>query len=187
MSDTWPVPAGGPVALRPGRLTSRDVPPPTAAELDAVEALLRQVRPPALTLVVGSGRGPHARAGASALADRWAATGGTVLLVMDWPEEAASWLRAARRFVEPAPDAWAVVGPPQGWAQMSRRLRRSTDWDPARTVGFATLGDVRLLEVAGADAVAGMRGARTDGSSWRLHRAFLATQALPDERTGTAR
>jgi hypothetical protein len=84
-------------------------------------------------LTIGHGRDPLARGAAADFAERWAAAGRTVIDVVDWPEQAASWSRQAKRFTAGAPDAWVVVGSGHGWTQMSRRLRSSTQWDPART------------------------------------------------------
>lgn len=76
-------------------------------------------------------------------------TGGEVLAVVNWPEEAASWLRPATRFTELNPDVWVVAGALLGWAQMSRRLRHSTSWDPRRTYEVASLADERLIRCVG--------------------------------------
>ncbi|WP_406324622.1 hypothetical protein [Streptomyces sp. NBC_01637] len=58
--------------------------------------------------------------------------------MVDWPESAASWLRPATRLTSETPDAWVVAAAPLGFAQLARRLRRSTDWAPDRTVAFAS-------------------------------------------------
>lgn len=101
--------------------------------------------------------------------------------MVDWPEAAASWLRAARRFTAEEPDAWVVAAAPVGWAQMSRRLRHSTGWDPARTFGFAALGDSRVPALAGPATLHGMRGATADGGTWAIDRGWV-TQQLPAHR-----
>ncbi|MBN6033934.1 hypothetical protein [Amycolatopsis sp. 195334CR] len=85
------------------------------------------------TLTIGCSRDDECRAMAEAAAATWTARGGTVLSIVDWPEQAASWLRQARRFVDGGPDTWLVIARPDGWARMRERLLRSTDWDPART------------------------------------------------------
>lgn len=59
-------------------------------------------------------------------------------------------------------------GPPLGWAQMGRRLRCSTDWDPERTIAFSSLADIQLIELAGPDVFEGLRGALPDGGTWRI-------------------
>lgn len=130
-----------------------------------VAAVLRLVgRPPAV--VVGHGRdGAHL---AEAFVAAWE---GTVLDVVSWPEEAASWLRQARRFTAGAPDAWVVAGAPRGWAGMSERLRRSTDWDPARTYGFASTAGAVALTPPG--TLEGMRGADRNGQAWRIGRNLI--------------
>ncbi|GAA1382721.1 hypothetical protein GCM10009639_02210 [Kitasatospora putterlickiae] len=138
--------------------------PHTAAELEALVGLLPRFG----SVVIGHGRDQASTAAARAFAARWQAGGGTVLDVVDWPEEAASWLRQARRFTAPAPDAWAVAGSPRGWAGMSRRLRRGTDWDPARTVGFAPTGGALAQELAGPGTLDGLRGATADGLTWQV-------------------
>ncbi|MEV0159743.1 hypothetical protein [Nonomuraea fuscirosea] len=125
-----------------------------------VELVLRQG---ARTVVVGHGR--DARPAAEAFARTWE---GTVLAVVSWPERAASWLRQARRFTAGEPDAWVVAGAPLGWAGMSERLRRSTDWDPARTYGFAATA--RAVALAPPGTLEGMRGADHDGNAWQIGR-----------------
>lgn len=156
----------------------------TAAELSALIGLLAALEPDPgadgadgpggaeraepVTVVVGHGRDEASRAAAAAFTEAWRARGGQVLATVDWPESAASWLRPARRMTEQSPRAWVVTGALTGWAQMSRRLRHSTDWDPARTFAFAALRDPRLRELAGPDAVRGLRGAGADGGTWEF-------------------
>jgi hypothetical protein len=55
--------------------------------------------------------------------------------VIDWPEQAASWLRQASRFTVSTPDVWIVLVADAGigWLRMRERLR-DTDWDPDRTL-----------------------------------------------------
>ncbi|MEU7739306.1 hypothetical protein [Nonomuraea sp. NPDC049158] len=148
----------------------------TAAELAELLGLLAAARPRAETVVIGHGR--DAAPTAEAFADAWesgpqtdSAWEGTVLAVVDWPEEAASWLRQARRFVAGPPDAWVVAGAPLGWARMSERLRQSTDWDPSRTFGFASTARAVALTAPG--TLEGMRGADTDGTTWRIGRNLI--------------
>ncbi|MBT2472874.1 hypothetical protein J7E97_34755 [Streptomyces sp. ISL-66] len=153
----------------------------TGAELTALIGLLAALEPDPgaagadgpdaaepVTVVVGHGRDEASRAAAAAFTEAWRARGGQVLATVDWPESAASWLRPARRMTEQSPRAWVVTGALTGWAQMSRRLRHSTDWDPARTFAFAALRDPRLRELAGPDAVRGLRGATADGGTWEF-------------------
>ncbi|MFG1957752.1 hypothetical protein [Nonomuraea sp. NPDC049028] len=168
----------------------------TAAELGGLLGLLAAARPRVTAVVISHGRdaalsakafaaawesGPQAdsaweggaqtdiaRVG-TVLADR--AWEGIVLGVVDWPEEAASWLRQARRFVAGPPDAWVVAGAPLGWARMSERLRQSTDWDPGRTFGFASTAQAVALAPPG--TLEGMRGADIDGTTWRISRNLI--------------
>ncbi|MFC4114941.1 Ada metal-binding domain-containing protein [Nonomuraea zeae] len=134
---------------------------PTAAELAKVVELLHERR--ARAVVIG-----HGRAAANVAQAFAAAWPGTVLAVVGWPEEAASWLRQARRFATGEPDAWVVAGAPLGWARMSERLRLSTDWDPARTYGFASTA--RSVALAAPGTLEGMRGADHDGNGWQIGR-----------------
>ncbi|MEV1240484.1 hypothetical protein [Nonomuraea sp. NPDC049750] len=168
----------------------------TAAELAGLLSQLTAARPRVTAIVIGHGR--DAALSAKAFAAAWEsgpqadsvwesgtqadspwqggaqmdiAWEGTVLAVVDWPEEAASWLRQARRFVAGPPDAWVVAGAPLGWARMSERLRQSTDWDPGRTFGFASTAQAVALAPPG--TLEGMRGADTDGTTWRIGRNLI--------------
>lgn len=143
----------------------------TEAELAGLLDLLAAARPRVETVVIGHGR--DASPSAEAFANVWEGDTwqGTVLRIVDWPEEAASWLRQARRFAAGPPDAWVVAGAPLGWARMSERLRQSTDWDPARTFGFATTAQAVALAAPG--TLEGMRGADTDGTTWRITRNLI--------------
>ncbi|MDP9867739.1 MULTISPECIES: ABC transporter substrate-binding protein [Streptosporangium] len=153
----------------------------TAAEVAALVEQLTAARPRIETVTVGHGRDAASRAAAQAFVRSWEAAGGTVLAVVDWPEEAASWLRPARRFAAGDPDAWVVAGAALGWAQMSRRLRHSTGWQPRRTYAFACLGDVRVVELAGPATLEDMRGVAADGSTWRIGRGLITYYPHPDE------
>ncbi|MEU8142591.1 hypothetical protein [Nonomuraea sp. NPDC048901] len=148
----------------------------TAAELAGLLGLLAAARPRVTAVVIGHGR--DAALSAKAFAAAWesgpqadSAWEGIVLGVVDWPEEAASWLRQARRFVAGPPDAWVVAGAPLGWARMSERLRQSTDWDPGRTFGFASTAQAVALAPPG--TLEGMRGADIDGTTWRISRNLI--------------
>jgi len=109
---------------------------PGAAELSRMTELA--LRRGARSVAIGRGRSAAAAAAVTAFARRWEASGATVLLVVTWPEEAASWLRQAARFAAADPDLWIVAGAPRGWAQMTRRLLWSTPWQPGRTLAFAS-------------------------------------------------
>lgn len=154
--------AGGPEAL------GQAPPAHTAAELSALIGLLTGPGDELVTVAVGHGRDDASRAAAAAFAEEWRARGGQILATVDWPETAASWLRPARRLTAQGPRAWVVTGALTGWAQMSLRLLHSTDWDPARTFAFASLHDPRLRELAGPDAVRGLRGATPEGGTWEF-------------------
>ncbi|MBB5080148.1 hypothetical protein [Nonomuraea endophytica] len=113
--------------VEPGRV--RDV-----AEL---AGLLKWQVPGVVTVTVGHGRDPGSVAAAERFVKDWEAGGGLVGEVVSWPEEAASWLRQARRFASGEPDAWVVIAGPAGWAGwagMRSRLLHHTTWDPSRTL-----------------------------------------------------
>lgn len=155
----------------------------TAAELDAIVALLAQARARAIT--IGHGRELACQEAAAAFVDAWSACGGQIVTIVDWPEQAASWLRTARRFTAEAPDAWVVAAPALGWAQMARRLRASTGWEPERTFGFAALGTPEAVRLAGRGVLDGMRGASADGGTWRA--GPIAVTEYPPITQGTGR
>ncbi|WP_410638933.1 hypothetical protein [Amycolatopsis sp. lyj-346] len=120
----------------------------TPPELEALLRLLGGAR----HIVIGTDS--SSRADGDQIAAAW---GGLVLATVTWPETAASWLRQARRFAAPEPDAWVVCATPAGWAGMCRRLQLSTSWSPHRTVATAALAGFPL---------SGLRGARADGTTW---------------------
>lgn len=142
----------------------------SAAEIATVLRLLAALQPPAVSIVVGSSRDAPAQAAADILARAWADRDGFVLDVVDWPERAASWLRQARRFTLPAPDAWVVTGQLRGWWLMGHRLAHSTDWDPARTIATASLAPTGMAagDLAADATFDGLRGATADGGIWEI-------------------
>jgi hypothetical protein len=139
---------------------------PTGAELRRVTELA--LRRGARSVAVGHGRSAAAAAAVTEFARRWEAGGGTVLIVVTWPEEAASWLRQATRLAAADPDLWIMAGPPRGWAQMTRRLLWSTPWQPGRTLAFAALGTQRAIGLVGAHNLHGLAGATADGGTWTV-------------------
>jgi hypothetical protein len=122
----------------------------------------------ARSVVIGRGRSAAAATAVTAFARSWEAGGGTVLDVVTWPEEAASWLRQAARFTAVDPDLWVMAGPPRGWAQMTRRLLWSTPWQPGRTLAFAALGTQHAIGLVGACNLQGLAGATADGGTWTV-------------------
>ncbi|MFD9220623.1 ABC transporter substrate-binding protein [Streptomyces sp. NPDC060064] len=147
--------------------------PHTGAELASLIGLLTQQKSRIETVAVGHSRDAASRAAAEAFTTAWQARGGKVLAVVDWPETAASWLRPGRRLTAGPPDAWVVAAAPPGFVQLSRRLRHSTDWDPARTVAFASLADSRLPALAGPDTLHGLRGATAEGGTWEVRHRWV--------------
>ncbi|SDH13760.1 Ada metal-binding domain-containing protein [Nonomuraea jiangxiensis] len=151
---------------------AHDPAPPrhTEAEVATLVDLLTGRRPRVETVTLGHGRDAASTAAVQAFAQAWEGRGGHILAVVTWPEEAASWLRPATRFAAGDPDAWVVAGAAPGWAGMSRRLRHSTAWDPARTFAFASIGGIETLRLAGPGTLDGLRGACADGGTWRIGR-----------------
>ncbi|MFD6160805.1 hypothetical protein ACFWF7_15160 [Nocardia sp. NPDC060256] len=88
--------------------------------------------------------------------------------VVDWPEEAASWLRQAQRLTAGAPDAWVIAASVPGFVQLSRRLVHSTRWTARRTFAFASLADPMSAALAGPEVLDGLRGATREGGSWTI-------------------
>ncbi|MDI2126548.1 Ada metal-binding domain-containing protein [Yinghuangia seranimata] len=193
VSGAHPTVLGGAVAaspLVPGALATqargpdRGIGGPSPGELATVLRLLSPKpgvgptpRTRVRTVSVGHARDPRSRASAEAFVDAWTSPDRSVLAVVDWPEDAASWLKAARRLTEPEPDAWVIAAGPLGWAQLARRLRHSTAWRPTDTVGFAPVGTLETVELAGPGTLAGMRGATEDGGVWRIGHELIAYDA----------
>lgn len=147
---------------------------PSGRELASVLRLLAAQRPRPCLVTVGHGRDARSRGIAGAFVAAWQDAGGTIAAIVDWPRDAASWLRPAQRFVRGAPDAWVVASGPIGFDGLARRLRSAPGWDPGRTYGFAALADERLVGVA-----AGVRGATADGGTWRIDRGWISSQHPP--------
>ncbi|MEV6522395.1 hypothetical protein AB0M43_10670 [Longispora sp. NPDC051575] len=122
----------------------------------------------ARTIAIGSGRDPGTLDAARTLADAWESTGGDVALRLTWPEVAASWLRQATRFAAAEADLWIMLGPPVGWAQMTRRLLWSTSWKPARALLAGAVSDSDVLGLVGPHNLSGIAGVTRDGHPWHL-------------------
>jgi hypothetical protein len=116
--------------------TTRTAAPCADLELDTILWLLRSMRPRPMSVVIGNSADEVSRANGTRIAEAWAEHGGLVLTTVTWPETAASWLRQARRFAGPEPDAWIVTATPGGWIGMGRRLAYSTSWSARRTVAM---------------------------------------------------
>ncbi|MFG2227235.1 hypothetical protein [Streptomyces sp. NPDC048644] len=174
--DGWSPKTTRPVATPPSL-------PLTEPESDAVIRLLEAMSPRPVTLVTGSSRDAPARRAVQLLAGRWQERGGEVIDAVDWPEDAASWLRQARRFTSAAPDVWLVTGTLTGWVQMGRRLTVSTTWDPARTVATSGLAHDDLISRGGIGTFDGLRGAHRDGSTWEIIRTLRVDHPPPTTQT----
>ena len=153
---------------------------PAGAELSRMTelALSRGARS-----AIGRGRSAAAAEAVTAFARRLEASGATVLTVVTWPEEAASWLRQATRFAAADPDLWIMAGTPRGSAQMTRRLLWSTPWQPGRTLAFAALGTRRAIGLVGAHNLQGLAGATADGGTWTVCNGSI--QVAPRDRETT--
>ena len=158
-----------------------DEPGPDDAELDRMAelALGRGAR----SVAIGRGRSTAAVLAAVGFAARWEASGGIVLDVVTWPEEAASWLRQATRFAAADPDLWITAGPALGWAQVTRRLLWSTPWQPGRTLAFASLGTQAAIDLVGAHSLSRLVGATADGGTWIICNGNIRTTAPGRETT----
>ncbi|GAA1611204.1 hypothetical protein GCM10009764_38760 [Nocardia ninae] len=120
------------------------------------------------TVSIGHSRDANSAAAANAFAAAWRERGCHVSAVVDWPEDAASWLRQARRLTAGTPDAWVIAAEVAGFVQLSRRLMHSTDWTARRTFAFGSLADPRCGALAGVGVFEGLRGATRDGKSWEV-------------------
>jgi hypothetical protein len=152
---------------------------PTSAESSRMTglALGRGAR----NVIIGRRRSAASATAVTAFTRNWeVASGGTVLDVVTWPEEAASWLRQAARFTAVDPDLWIMAGTPRGWAQMTRRLLWSTPWQPGRTLAFAALGTQPAIGLVGAHNLQGLTGATADGGTWTVRDGNL--QVAPRDR-----
>lgn len=98
-------------------------------------------------VVIGHSRDEPGRRAAHLLGELLTARDVEVRDIVDWPEQAASWLRPARRFTAPSPDRWAVLlSGHHGWERMQLRLR-DLPWTPGNTVVVSTR-DERPQEIS---------------------------------------
>ncbi|MFF3573740.1 hypothetical protein [Nocardia jiangxiensis] len=151
-----------------------DVRAATDAEVGAIIAVARARDARILTL--GSGRAPAAIASMAAVAAEWERGGGRIAGHVTWPENAASWLRQARRFTATAPDLWVMTGPRLGWAQMTRRLLWSTPWSASTTIVTAEIADPAAMALVGTAYLEGLTGVDSDGSVWTVTDGLLRHQ-----------
>ncbi len=140
--------------------------PHTAPELLRLMALLDAAG--ARTVAIGHGRHPASVAATAALAERWPGDGRAVLIVLDWPVDAASWLRPARRLAAADADAVVMADTPAGCAQLGARLAEQPSWSPARTFGFASVASFDLLALTRPGVLSGMTGPTSTGGAWRI-------------------
>lgn len=130
--------------------------------------MLQQQHRIGTTVSIGHSRDANSVAAAKAFASAWRERGYGVSAVVDWPEDAASWLRQAQRLTDGAPDAWVIAAAVEGFVQMSRRLVHSTRWSARRTFAFASLADPIVPTLAGPEVLDGLRGATSEGGSWAI-------------------
>ncbi|PXX54594.1 hypothetical protein DFR70_12435 [Nocardia tenerifensis] len=140
--------------------------PHTEAELERLLAMARQHQRSGTTVSIGHSRDACSVAAAEAFASAWRARGHRVSAVVDWPEDAASWLRQAERLTAGSPDVWVFAAAVEGFVQLSRRLVHSTGWAARRSLAFASLADPLCAELAGPGVLDGLRGATKTGGSW---------------------
>jgi hypothetical protein len=143
---------------------------PAEREIEAVISQLERLD--ARVVAIGHGRDPRSIRAARRFAAAWQAgrdwegVDREVAVTVDWPAEAASWLKAARRFGDSAVDAWVVADTPPGWTRMSARLLASTAWSPRRTVAFAGLDSRPAGALVETGRLDGLTGAGPDGGLW---------------------
>lgn len=147
-----------------GHLGARPQSSVTGAETTALITLARSRG--AQTIAIGSGRTPDALDSARVLAEAWGR--GEVALELSWPETAASWLRQATRFAAADADLWIMLGPPLGWAQMTRRLLWSTPWKPAHALLAGAVSERDTLDLVGLHNLPGIAGVTREGHPWHL-------------------
>lgn len=141
---------------------------------DQLHALVAMAHETGATrIALGSGRDQGSQRSAAKIRRAWHARGGTTVAQVDWPEQAASWLRQARSLTAPDPDMWLLGGPAPGLAQVVRRLARDTLWQPERTLGFGpTTAEAVLLAGYGLPPghalLDGMRGSDDLGRRWQV-------------------
>lgn len=128
-----------------------------------------------ISISVGHGRQESARHEAVQLIETWQLltdwikpSGGIVIQVVDWPEEAASWLRQAKRFAAGNPDVWVVLGSFLSWQQMCKRLAHELNWKPERCFGLFSAMEEPIIETGNYTIMEGMRGLHPDGSRWQV-------------------
>jgi hypothetical protein len=128
---------------------------PSAARVLALIAAMDVAR-----VGVGHARDHKSSVLAAACVDAWTDRGGEITAVVSWPDEAASGLRQAQALTAGAPDAWLIAGPIASLRRVCDRLARRADWDPARTVVFATVGEGAVVGRSDSIVTAGQRPAR---------------------------
>jgi hypothetical protein len=148
----------------------------TDAELHRLLRLLRAAR--IRTITIGHGRHCTSIAAAAAINAAWTGPGESVEQIVSWPQDAASWLRPARRIAAGDCDAWVIADTPVGFAQLSRRLAHERRWSPPQTFGFASLAGPDLITLTGT-LLSGMTGATSTGGFWFIRRHTLV---IDDER-----
>ena len=140
--------------------------PATGSEIDALIELAQRLG--AQSVAIGHGRDDVSCTNAARFSRQWKESGGSVLVEVSWPEEAASWLRQARKLVTLEPDMWVLGGAAVGLAQMTRRLAWSTPWQPARTLALGSSTVHETVRLAGARVLEGMCGAHPGGVLWQI-------------------
>jgi alkylated DNA repair protein (DNA oxidative demethylase) len=139
----------------------------TDSEMRRLVALLEHSG--ASTIAVGHGRTPAAQVTATAFADLWRTRGGQLTVVVDWPAEAASWLRQARRLTAHHVAAWVIADTAAGWAPMAARLAAAPDWKAQDTFAFAAVIGDELTPLIRTGALNGMSGPTPDDQLWHIH------------------
>ena len=128
---------------------------------------------------IGSGRDPISVSSADLLAQSLHDSGVDVTRV-DWPVEAASWLRPARRLCASGTDGWVVLDHLAGAAQILRRLIEQDTWRADRTIVWSALRRPLLVEVVGRADLEGLRGVTPDGELWQIRDGLITDERIDD-------
>lgn len=181
-------------AIRAPLLTDRDMvaalqrtrtAPVSSDEIQRLVCLAELRGARAVTL--GHGPGEHAADAITRFGSAWTEHGGLIMDVVSWPDDAASWLRHARRLTAPRPDLWIMAGPALGFVQMARRLTVSTTWDPARTLAFSHVAHAAAVRAAGPGVLDGLCGSQSGLTDWRVEGGAVCLARPARRRAGGSR
>jgi hypothetical protein len=88
---------------------------------------------------------------------------------VDWPAQAASWLRPARRLTAPDIELCIVLDNLAGSAQILRRLAEQPGWHVGNIITWSAIRRPALLTLFQAERLDGLRGTTATGETWTLY------------------